>query len=137
MKKLPKGFNWKYRLSDIKGPLNELICPHRIGHDEGVHGCDGCCSKVFNYERDHSHIHCYDQDSPPCGLKGKHRCCLCEKPVPEPKKCISNDMVYLSNPVQNRCKVCGQFWFPSEGTPNCKNVEINTIFPVHPSSSYQ
>lgn len=22
----------------------ELLCPHGIGHDMGVHGCDGCCS---------------------------------------------------------------------------------------------
>lgn len=25
-----------------------------------------------------SHTHCFNQDNPPCGLPGKHRCCLCE-----------------------------------------------------------
>jgi len=30
--------------------------------------------------RKHSHIHCFEQEAPPCGIKGKHlRCCLCEK----------------------------------------------------------
>lgn len=28
------------------------------------------------------HSHCWQSDSPPCGLKGKHRCCLCTEPVP-------------------------------------------------------
>lgn len=46
-KKLPKGFEWTRRHSDIKGWIDELICPHGIGHDRGVHGCDGCCSEVF------------------------------------------------------------------------------------------
>ncbi len=37
----------------------------------------------MNYERDHSHSHCFTQENPPCGIKGKHRCCLCEMPVIE------------------------------------------------------
>jgi hypothetical protein len=28
------------------------------------------------------HTHCWDKENPPCGIKGKHRCCLCLKPVP-------------------------------------------------------
>jgi len=28
------------------------------------------------YERNHSHRHCPDTNSP-CGFEGKHRCCLC------------------------------------------------------------
>ncbi len=32
------------------------------------------------YERDHGH--CWEKDDPPCGVKGKHRCCLCKKPAP-------------------------------------------------------
>jgi hypothetical protein len=52
----------------------------------------------------------------------------------EGKKCESNDLVYLSNPVQYKCKNCGQFWFPEKGTPDCKIVEINTIFPMTPNT---
>jgi len=22
----------------------EYLCPHGIGHENGVHGCDGCCA---------------------------------------------------------------------------------------------
>ena len=29
------------------------------------------------------HSHCWQEKNPPCGIKGKHRCCLCELPVPE------------------------------------------------------
>lgn len=32
------------------------------------------------------HIHCWSQENPPCGLKGKHRCCLCNEPVPPEHK---------------------------------------------------
>ena len=27
----------------------ELECFHGQGHSAGVHGCDGCCTKLFNY----------------------------------------------------------------------------------------
>lgn len=27
------------------------------------------------------HIHCCESDNPPCGIKGKHRCCLCREEV--------------------------------------------------------
>lgn len=29
-----------------------------------------------------SHTHCFEKENPPCGLPGKHRCCLCNEPVP-------------------------------------------------------
>lgn len=25
------------------------------------------------------HSHCFESENPPCGIKGKHRCCLCLK----------------------------------------------------------
>lgn len=28
------------------------------------------------------HRHCFNEDTPPCGLPGRHRCCLCNEPVP-------------------------------------------------------
>ena len=34
-------------------------------------------------QRDHSH--CYESVIPPCGIKGKHRCCLCKLPPDEEK----------------------------------------------------
>lgn len=37
-----------------------------------------------DYEK-HSHSHCWESENPPCGIKGKHRCCLCEEPVPQEK----------------------------------------------------
>jgi hypothetical protein len=47
---------------------------------------------VTNYERDHSHSHCWEEESPPCGLKGRHRCCLCEKPV-LPSESLMNQII--------------------------------------------
>lgn len=41
------------------------------------------CHQKNDYERDRSHSHCWESNNPPCGIKGKHRCCLCEKPVPQ------------------------------------------------------
>lgn len=31
------------------------------------------------------HTHCFDQKESPCGIQGKHRCCLCNEPVPSQK----------------------------------------------------
>lgn len=37
-----------------------------------------------NYERDHSHVHCWEQKNPPCGQKIEHlKCCICEKKNPK------------------------------------------------------
>jgi len=35
------------------------------------------------YEVEHSHTHCWEEKNPPCGQKGIHRCCLCEKQNPK------------------------------------------------------
>lgn len=42
-------------------------------------------TKRVDYERDHSHFHCWQQGkSPACGLKTGHKvCCLCAIPVPK------------------------------------------------------
>lgn len=32
--------------------------------------------------KDYSHSHCFTSENPPCGIKGKHRCCLCNKALP-------------------------------------------------------
>jgi len=40
-----------------------------------------------DYETHHSHRHCWQVETPPCGLKAKHRCCLCgltEDVTPKP-----------------------------------------------------
>ncbi len=29
---------------DEAGFSEEYLCEHGIGHEKGVHGCDGCCS---------------------------------------------------------------------------------------------
>lgn len=29
---------------------HELTCEHRVGHSQGVHGCDGCCESVIAYQ---------------------------------------------------------------------------------------
>lgn len=52
-------------------------CLNGTEHDFGDHGVS-----FPDYERDHSHKHCWESENPPCGIKGKHRCCLCEKAVP-------------------------------------------------------
>ena len=37
-----------------------------------------------SYERDHSHYHCWQSSTPPCGQKIEHlKCCLCQKPHPD------------------------------------------------------
>ncbi len=51
-----------------------------------------------NYERDYSHFHCWQSEEPPCGLKGKHRCCLCE--VDDPASVAGK--VEEENVVRNR-----------------------------------
>jgi len=37
-----------------------------------------------DYEKHHSHTHCWTSKSPPCGQKIKHfECCLCKEPNPD------------------------------------------------------
>lgn len=53
----------------------------------------------INYERDYSHIHCWDQMAPPsCGIPlEKHtQCCLCETKIP------------TQEPMED-CQVCGSY----------------------------
>lgn len=37
---------WQRHYRDDKG-IWEDICPHGIGHENGVHGCDGCCKGLY------------------------------------------------------------------------------------------
>ena len=37
---------WVRHYRDDKG-IWEDICPHGIGHDRGIHGCDGCCTDLY------------------------------------------------------------------------------------------
>lgn len=37
-----KEFWWPTPGPDARG---EWICPHRVGHGEHIHSCDGCCSR--------------------------------------------------------------------------------------------
>lgn len=39
------------------------------------------------------HYCCFEETDPPCGMKGKHRCCLCTKPVPEEPRIMSEKEV--------------------------------------------
>lgn len=42
------------------------------------------------------------------------------------KRCEVNDLIYTSNPPQNKCKNCGKFWTPSrEETPICHAPKLN------------
>lgn len=63
-------------------------CNKCLAHFTGSHDCDGLMKilvdfKKMNYEQDHSHGHCWEQDTetPACGIpKDKHvTCCLCSK----------------------------------------------------------
>lgn len=51
--------------------------------------------KKDNYERDHSHTHCWNQTSPACGqpLEKHTQCCLCSA-VPEKTENIQSDLNY-------------------------------------------
>lgn len=48
--KLPRGFKHHRKYELGVGFSDEVLCPHGIGHDRGVHGCDGCCSELFKDE---------------------------------------------------------------------------------------
>jgi hypothetical protein len=40
-----KGWTRHYR--DDKGNWED-VCVHGIGHEKGMHGCDGCCSELYH-----------------------------------------------------------------------------------------
>lgn len=71
------------------GPWNKEKCIDGFSHKstpEDPKKCGVCgYSKESNYERDHSHTHCWDQKSPACGQElSKHgQCCLCDTPYPQ------------------------------------------------------
>lgn len=56
MKKLPKGYTRHKKLEPMSPwkilVVDEILCPHGVGHSEGIHGChagdDGkpCCEKL-------------------------------------------------------------------------------------------
>mgnify|MGYP001611003724 CR=1 FL=1 len=40
----------------VMGYSDEFLCPHGIGHEKGVHGCDSCCIRltdVIKYFKSH------------------------------------------------------------------------------------
>lgn len=53
------------------------------------------------------------------------------KPLQQNKgeKCVSDGLTYLLYPPQSKCVNCGRYWVTEQGTPLCKSVEINTVFP--------
>lgn len=44
-KKDKKVKSWTRHFRDDKGTWED-ICPHGVGHENGVHGCDGCCKEL-------------------------------------------------------------------------------------------
>ena len=54
MEKKPKNTKkekriWERHYRNDKG-IWEDTCPHGIGHDKGIHGCDGCCVGFYTYQ---------------------------------------------------------------------------------------
>lgn len=48
VKKSPSGARqWERHYRDDKG-VWEDICPHGVGHENGIHGCDGCCKDLYS-----------------------------------------------------------------------------------------
>lgn len=67
------------------------VCHDGVNEDNPT-GQRGECPNVIKdknqeYERDHSHVHCWDQEGgfPACGesLNEHKQCCLCDTPIPE------------------------------------------------------
>ena len=99
-------------------------CLKRIREEGGKARCCYCvphkdCEinstpKTPYNQRDHSH--CWESKEPPCGLKGTHRCCLCELPAPKVSDCLIelgvNELGENTQNIQghkfngNRCKNC-------------------------------
>lgn len=60
-------------------------------------------------------------------------CYLCQgclgefipQPDKEAKVCEPNDLIYTSNPPQNKCKNCGKFWFCKDKRPVCHSPSQN------------
>lgn len=45
-KQLMKEDGWVRHYRNDKG-VWEDICPHGVGHEKGIHGCDGCCKDLY------------------------------------------------------------------------------------------
>ena len=59
----------------------------------------------------------------------------------ENKKCEKDELMYMSNPPQYKCKNCGRFWYAHKETPFChskeeKCVMCKTVDDLAPSGSY-
>lgn len=50
------------------------------------------------------------------------------RPTTQCPKCVSDGKEYRGSGQQARCKNCHQFYFSDLPTPDCKPVEINTVF---------
>lgn len=53
---------------------------------------------VIDYERNHSHYHCWHQDQPPaCGIPlEKHKqCCLCDSPLPNKPTTLREEVLNI------------------------------------------
>ncbi len=69
---------------------SECGCHSNPTTEREVHDCkwkpahlEKDCPEVrFVTYSQRDHTHCWTTESPPCGIKGEHRCCLCEKPAP-------------------------------------------------------
>lgn len=61
-----------------------------------------------------SHYCCWEQETSPCGIKGKHRCCQCTAPVPSGEK---QEGVFY--PEQNDC------------CEKCHDVYLEKTYPAH------
>ena len=38
-------------------------------------------------------------------------------------KCQRNDLMYMSNPPQSKCVVCGKFWRVDDPIPDCDKIK--------------
>lgn len=60
-----------------------------IGKNALYYKNDNCTCHMKQNKKPYNkidHSHCWEYRTSPCGIKGKHRCCLCSEPVPESPK---------------------------------------------------
>lgn len=62
----------------FKGNEKDCICDKANGkhkkHCDAYRFSNFLKSLISNMK---DHTCCFEQENPPCGMKGKHRCCLC------------------------------------------------------------
>lgn len=101
-----------YRLSEFEKKMVAVLVP-----------------TPFNYN-ELSHIHCWEQQNPPCGKKEHARCCLCEKYNPcnwctDGTKCDGDCNCKCHQPTQEKkCVFCD--------IANRAGVDIVDIEPLNP-----